>query len=211
MADFNHNSWPDIPQSHFEKPAIIKTAESLWIWTQTWKVVIDTKNWVATILIRGETKKETQELSESFKKEFIEKLKKLPDYKWSKVEEAIEKWTIEIKKIPNRNGYAIYESKIWNLVYITYLDGRSYINVDKYRYMEMLSDFFLWWYIRIQYWKIELDKKTWLWILYKKDWKEVPIFSDEYTTATLNATNEMFDFIDWIREEAKKRWIKEKD
>lgn len=210
MADFQLPKWPDNYQNHQERP-IIKTAESLWVSPQMWEVVYKTQKWVAAIFVKWEAKKETGELNEVLKKEFIEKLKKLPDYQGSKVQEAIEKWTIEIKKIPNRNWYAIYESKTWNLVYLTYIDWRNYLNVDKYRYIEMLSDFFLWWYIRIWYWKIELDKKTWLWRLYKKDWKEVPVFSDEYATATLNATNEMFDFMDWIREEARKRWIKEKD
>lgn len=142
MADFQTQKWPDNFPNHQERPAIIKTAESLWVWPQTWKAVLDTKKWVASILVKAETKKETGELNDNFKKEFIEKLKQLPDYKWSKVQEAIEKWTIEIKKIPDRNGYAIYESKTWNLVYLTYLDWRSYLNIDRFRYVEMLSDFF---------------------------------------------------------------------
>lgn len=182
-----------------DKPAIIKTAESLWVSPKTWTLVFDTKNWVTTILIKGETKKETGELNESFKKWFIEKLKQLPDYKWSKVQEAIEKWTIEIKKIPSRDIYAIYESKTWNLIYLTELDWSRYTNIDFFRTREMLSDFFKAWYIRKWYWKIELDPKNWLWKLYKKDWKEVNIFSDEYATATLNAINEMLDAIRYFR------------
>ncbi len=204
----NHNWWTDI-QNYERPPAIIKTAESLWISPKTWNLVFDTRNWVATILIKGKTKKETDELNESLKKEFIQKLKQLPDYKWSKVQEAIEKWTIEIKKIPNRNWYAIYESKTWNLVYLTKLDWSWYSNVDYFRTSEFMWDLFQAWYIRKWYWKIELDPKTWLWKLYKKDWKEVPIFSGEYATATLNAINEMMDLTyemkDYIEEIKKKR------
>ena len=201
------------PKSHYERSwsDIIEK----WLSTPIWTIVFDSEKRVAIILASADTWNQLNSLRSELewkeKIDFIEKLKQLPDYKWSKVESAVERWTIEVKKIPNRNCYAIYEGKTWNLIYLTYLDWRNYLNVDKYRYIEMLSDFFLWWYIRIWYWKIELDKKTWLWRLYKKDWKEVPIFSDEYATATLNATNEMFDFMDWIREEARKRWIKEKD
>lgn len=204
MADFQAPKWPDSFQQH-EKPAIIKTAESLWVWPKTWKAIFDTKKWVANILIAGETKKETGELNEAFKKSFIEKLKKLPDYQWSKVQEAIEKWTIEIKKIPNRNWYAIYESKTWNLVYITKLDWATYTNVDYFRQKEYYEDWIIAWYIRQWYWKIELNQKTWLWELYKKNWEKIPIFSDEYTIATLNAINTMWEIDDFFENEIKKR------
>ena len=200
----NHNSWTDI-QNYERPPAIIKTAESLWVSPKTWNLVFDTRNWVATILIKWETKKETGELNESLKKEFIQKLKQLPDYKWSKVQEAIEKWTIEIKKIPNRDIYAVYENKAWNLVYLTELDWSRYTNIDYFRTREMLEDFFQAWYLRKWYWKIELDTKTWLWKLYKKDWKEVPIFSDEYATATLNAINEMWHAVEYFRKLIKQK------
>lgn len=200
----NHNSWTDI-QNYERPPAIIKTAESLWISPKTWNLVFDTRNWVATILIKWETKKETGELNESLKKEFIQKLKQLPDYKWSKVQEAIEKWTIEIKKIPNRNWYAIYESKTWNLVYLTKLDGATYTNVDYFRQKEYYEDWLIAWYIRQWYWKIELNQKTWLWELYKKNWEKIHIFSDEYATATLNAINTMWEIDDFFENEIKKR------
>ncbi len=205
MADIPSNTWPENKWLQ-EIVAYVKTAESLWVCKETWKVVYDTKNCIATIFIKWKTKTETFQLSEDFRKAFIQKLKQLPDYNWSKVQEAIEKWTIEIKKIPNRKWYAIYESKTWNLVYITRLDGATYTNIDKYRTREMLSDFFEAWYLRKWYWKIELDPKTWLWKLYKKDWKEVPIFSDEYATATLNAINTMWEAVDYFD-----KLIKEKE
>ncbi len=205
MADLNSNSWPDIHQYQIEKPSIVRTAESLWVLPQTWKAVFDTKKWVATILVKWDTKKETSELNDNFKKEFIEKLKKLPNYQWGKVQEAIEKWTIEIKRIPNREIYAIYESKTWNIIYLTLLNWEQYTNVFHFRDKELLWDAIKWWFVRQWYKWIELDPKTWLRKLFKKDWKEVPIFSDEYVTATLNAVNYMRDFIKEIREEAEKR------
>lgn len=200
----NHNSWTDI-QNYERPPAIIKTAESLWVSPKTWNLVFDTRNWVATILIKGETKKETVELNESLKKEFIQKLKQLPNYQWSKVQEAIEKWTIEIKKIPNRDIYAIYESKTWNLIYLTLLNGEQYNNVHHFRDKDLLWDMIYWWFIKQWYKWIKLDTKTWLRRLYKENWKEVPIFSDEYATATLNAINYLRQSVRDFEEEYEKR------
>lgn len=65
------------------------------------------KKWVAIIFIKWEIKKETGELNETFKKEFIQKLKKLPDYNGSKVQEAIEKWTLKIFNISWKDNFAI--------------------------------------------------------------------------------------------------------
>lgn len=177
---------------------------------EVWGVVIEVKDWVTTVIkkaeISWETRTETNELNEQLKQELIQKLKELPDYEWSKVQEAIEKWTIEIKKIPWREWYAIYESKIWNLVYITKLDWEWYMNIDHFRTVEMLSDIFKAWYIRQWYSNIKLE--NWLRKLYNKEWKEINIFSDEYSTVTLNAINLVLDFSDYILEEAEKRWIK---
>ena len=102
MADLNSTS-PNIyhqienneSKTHYEKrldsfPIISKNS---------WNIVIYTEKKIATILLPAETKQQTEALSEDFKQEFIEKLKKLPDFEWSKVQEAIEKWTIEIKKM----------------------------------------------------------------------------------------------------------------
>lgn len=204
MANFQAPKWPDNYQNHIDRPAIIRTAENLWVWPQMWKVVYDTKNWVATIFVKWEAKKEASELSEDFRKAFIQKLKQLPDYNWSKVQEAIEKWTIEIRKIPNRNWYAIYESKTWNLVYLTRIDWSQYENVDKFRNKDLFWAMIIWWFVR-QWLKIELDKQTWLWRLYKKDWEEVPIFSDEYSVFTLNSLNFMRSELRWWEEKSKEK------
>ena len=174
---------------------------------EIWGVVIEVKNWVAKVLkkweISWETKKETSELNEQLKKELIEKFKLLPDYEWSKVQEAIEKWTIEIKKIPWRDWYAIYESKIWNLVYLVRLDSTRYLNVDYFRTKPWYEDWLKTWYLREWYSKILYE--NWLWKLYDKKWKEIPMFSDEYSTATLNAVNTMIDIAHAIMEEVEKR------
>ncbi len=199
MADLNSTS-PDIyhqvnnneTPTHYERrlDSFPNVSE------KTWKIIIDTENNIATILVSSETKQQTEALSEDFKQEFIEKLKKLPDFEWSKVQEAIEKQTIEIKKIPDRNWYAIYESKIWNLVYITKLDWTRYTNVDYFRDTPWYEDSLQAWYIREWYSKITLE--NWLWKLYNKNWKEILIYSDEYMVATLNAVNIMWDVADYI-------------
>lgn len=137
------------------------------------------------------------------KEQFITKLQELPDYEWSKVKEAIEKQTIEIKKIPWRDGYAVYESKVWNLVFITRLDWTWYTNVDYFRQRPFYEDWIKSWYLRQWYWKIELI--NWLWKLYNKDWKEVHMYSDEYMVATLNAINTMWDVKYALDKEIKRR------
>jgi hypothetical protein len=91
------------------------------------------------------------------------------------------------------------------LVYITKLDGTTYTNVDYFRQKEYYEDWLIAWYIRQWYWKIELNQKTWLWELYKKNWEKIPIFSDEYTIATLNAINTMWEIDDFFENEIKKR------
>lgn len=174
---------------------------------ETWKTVIDTQNKVATIIIAPEIKQNSKdwiaELKENFRETFIAKLKQLPDYEWSKVQEAVENETVEIEKIPWRDWYAIYESKDWNLVYITKLDWSRYTNVDYFRTRPWYEDALMGGYIRKWYWKIK--NEDWLWKLFDKEWKEIPIYSGEYMIATLNAINEMWEFAKGIVEEANKR------
>lgn len=175
-------------------------------------VIIDVKDKNITIITNPEkysqlqnTKQQTEALSENLKQEFIEKLKKLPDFEWSKVQKAIEKQTIEIKKIPDRKAYVIYENKKWNLIYITELDWKPYTNIDYFREKPFFEDWIKSWYLRQWYSKIEIS--DWLWKLFSKDWKEIPIFSDEYSTATLNAVNTMWDVYYALKNEIKRRWI----
>ena len=101
MAEWLPPKWPDNYQK-YEVPAIIRTAESLWICKDTWKVVYDTKTCIATIFVKWDTREQTAQLNETFKKAFIQKLQELPNYQWGKIQEAIDNWTIEIKKIPNK-------------------------------------------------------------------------------------------------------------
>lgn len=206
------HKWPDLTH---ERPALIRTAEGInsrveMVHPKLWRVIIDTSKWANVVLTLVSTNEQLKSLDWTLnwveKSKFIEKLKQLPDYKWSKVEEAIEKWTIEIKKIPNREWYAIYESKTWNLIYITRLDWARYTNVDYFRTREVYWDLLETWYIRQWYSKIEFNKQSDLWILYDKNWKEIPIFSNEYSTATLNAVNFMWEGIEYFN-----KLIKEKE
>lgn len=142
-------------------------------------------------------------------KDFIVKLKQLPDYNWSKVKEAIEAWTIEIKKIPWRDWYAIYDSKVWNLVYITRLDWTEYENIDNFRNKDFFWAMIIWGFIR-QWYKIEQNQG--LWKLYNKNWEEIPIYSDKYMIITLNAINFMrSELREWDKEYSKRFKEKKED
>lgn len=218
------STWPDnyvelnqqqIP-SHYEQKVGPEYGKLSF---EIWGVVFDMKKNLVTILnspeIKEDPKREINELKSEIswelvweeKEQFITKLQELPDYDWSKVQEAIEKQTIEIRKIPWRDGYAVYESKVWNLVYITELDWTWYSNVDYFRTREFMWDLLQAGYLRNWYSKIELNE--WLWKLFDKEWKEVSIYSDEYMIATLNAINEMWDLwdemMDYIEEIKKER------
>lgn len=189
---------------------------------EIWGVVFDMKNNILTILNSPEVKenpqKEIQELKSEVgweliweaKEQFIQKLQDLPDYEWSKVKEAVEKQTIEIKKIPGRDVYALYESSEWNLVYITNLDWSWYTNVDYFREKPFFEDGIVSWYKKQWYKEVIFNKKTWLWQLYNNKWEDIHIYSDEYMTATLNAINTMWKIDIELRKEAQKRGIKQK-
>lgn len=209
MAEISSNTWPENyveVRPQVEQVQVVEKAQDVCL--PVWISIIETCGRVNYLIDLSKIQSEKAQLKEEIefnKPEFIEKLKQLPDYEGSKVKEAIEKGTIEIKKIPWRDGYAIYESKTWNLVYLTRLDGTRYTNVDYFRTRPWYEDWLVSWYIRKWYWKIELDKETWLWRLYQKDGKKVPIFSDEYATATLNAINVMWDIAEMVMNEAEKR------
>jgi len=209
MADFNSTS-PDIYHqvnnnetlTHYERrlDSFPNVSE------KTWKVIIDTEKNVATILVPSETKQETKAISEDFKLKFIEKLKKLPDYEWSKVQEAIEKQTIEIKKIPWRDLFAIYESKIWNLIYITNIEWKKYFNINRVR------QWVLRWWLKIWYQKlswIEEKIENWIYNLYKWNQK-IDISSDEYLSIILKSVDMIIQFEKDLGEEIERReklWI----
>ncbi len=212
MADVP-STWPDNYVELIDQQTPSHIEQKVWpeygkLNFEVWGVIFDMKNNILTILnspeIKENPKNEIQELKSEVsweliweaKEQFIQKLQELPDYEWSKVQEAIEKQTIEIKKIPWRDGFAVYESKVWNLVYLTRLDSTRYTNVDYFRVTPWYEDALQAWYLRKWYSKIELN--NWLWELYNKDWKKIEIYSDEYMVATLNAINEMWDVADYI-------------
>lgn len=197
MWEFSADIPKNISEQKLNPPAITEIADFSSLYPKE----------VQEILWKVETKNEIKQLNETFKQEFIEKLKKLPDYKWSKVQEAIEKGTIEIKKIPWRNWYAIYESKVWNLVYITKLDWTKHTNIDKYRTYDFLSNAFAWWYVKYWYSKIQLNPKNWLRELFNKNWEKIDIFSDKYSIATFDAINHMWSIVSEFEEiKSIKEW-----
>ena len=180
MADFNHNSWPDNYQNNIDKPAIIKSAESLWVWPKTWKVIIDTKTWIATILIKWETQKETKELNETLKKQFIEKLKLIKN---QEIKTAIENWTLKAIEIPWRERVAI--SLNWtNIDYILDINWEVIFNLKKFINTEMVWDII----------NINLKDKYWISLenwKYMLKWKSIDI----YNSLLLNWISEWVDIV----------------
>ena len=174
--------------------AIIKTAESLWVSPKTWNLVFDTRNWVATILIKWETKKETGELNESLKKEFIQKLKQLPDYKWSKVQEAIEKWTIKVFIIPWKEKFAISLNWI-NIDYIFNKDWKQYFELINRRNNNIKYAIFQW--ILKDLW-LEEVLVNWVYTL-KKGWKKIDNFSNEHLLSIMSAVDKSLEYANILK------------
>jgi len=135
-----------------------------------------------------DTKQQTEALSEDFKQEFIEKLKKLPDFEWSKIQEVIKNWKLEIIKtkpisfkkqkleiLINESKYALYE-KWWNLLYFVELNWDKYFHVDRVR------EWIAWWTIenRLEsyfWWRQVLE--NWIYNIYIWD-RKIDINSEEY-------------------------------
>jgi len=187
----NHNSWNDI-QNYERPPAIIKTAESLWISPKTWNLVFDTKNWVATILIKGETKKETNELNENFKKEFIEVLKNKT--KNQNILDSIEKWTLKIFNIPWKDKFAISLNGI-NVDYVFNKDWTQYFELFNRRQNNIKYAVFQW--ILKDLW-LEEVLTNWIYIL-KKDWKKLNNFSNEYLLSLMLAIDKSLEYANILR------------
>ena len=224
MADVP-STWPDNYVELIDQQTPSHYEQKVWpeygkLSFEIWGVVFDIKKNLITILDSQEVKEDSKRKREELKSEiswelvweekeqFILKLKELPDYEGSKVKKAVENQTIEIKKIPWRDWYAIYESKVWNLVYITRLDWTQYENIDKFRNKDLFWAMIIWGFVR-QWFKIEKDVD--IWRLYNKDWTEIPIYSDEYSTASLNAVNLMRSELRWWEKEDNRRlnWKKE--
>ena len=159
---------------------------------KVWEVVIEVKNWMATVFKKGEikweTQKETGELNEEFKKQFVKKLKQLPDYEGSKLKEVVESWKLEIVKTEpisfkkqklelqiRDSKYALYE-EWWNLLYFVELNWEKYFHVDRVRKwiawwtIENILDLYFWW-------KQVLE--NWIYNIYIWD-KKININSEEY-------------------------------
>jgi len=191
MADFNSTS-PDIYHqvnnnetlTHYERrlDSFPNVSE------KTWKIIIDTEKNIATILVSSETKQQTETLSEDFKLKFIDKLKKLPDYEGSRLQEVVEKWELEIVKTKpisftkqklkleiKNSKYALYE-KWWNVLYFVELNWDKYFHVDRVR------KWIAWWTIEnwlelFFWWRQVLE--NWIYNIYIWD-RKIDIHSEEY-------------------------------
>jgi len=197
-----------LQQDKINNPPIEQKLEKIpQISEKVWGVVFDVKNWVAKIIISWETKNKTNELNEQLKQELIEKLKKLPDYEWSKVQESIEKWTIEIKKIPWKELLAIYEKQEGNIIYLIKTNWEKYFNLDRVR-KSVLRWILEIWYKKISW--VEEKLENWIYNLYKWNIK-IDISSDEYLLIILKSVDMTLNFEKDLDEEIKRReklWIK---
>ncbi len=188
------STWPD----NYVEPINQQTPSHYeqFVWPEygklnfkVWDVVFDMKKNILTILnspeVKQNTKAEIQELNEELKQEFIEKLKKLPEYEWSRLQEVIEKWELEIIKTEPVSfkkqkleievwdtKYALYE-KWWNLLYFVELNWEKYFNVDWVRkwvagwWIESWIEIYFWWkqvlenwIYNIYIWNRKLDLKS---------------------------------------------------
>lgn len=208
MAEISSNTWPENYvelRPKVEQVQVVEKARDVCL--PVWVSIIETCGKVNYLIDLSKIQLEKAQLKEEIefnKPEFIEKLKQLPDYEGSKVKEAIEKGTIEIKKIHWRDAFAIYESQTWNIIYITGLKWEQYINLDHFRNKDFFWDALKGGFISQWYKWIVYDEATGLWRLYNKEGAEVLTFSDEYSVATLNSVNYLFDAMDFIEEQAKK-------
>ena len=183
MADWLPPKWPD----YYQKPAIKKTAESLWlaekplISPEIWKVVIDTKTWVATIFLNWKTKEKTDKLNDTLKKDFIETLKQKTKNK--DILDAIKNETLQIFNIPWKDKFAISLNGA-NLDYIFNKDWTEYFDYKWRRDDPIRYSAFRWitW----------IEEKVIWWINYiVVDWKNYKVFTPEY----YNILIEKIDFL----------------
>ena len=198
MADFNSTS-PELyhqvnhneTTSHYERRLDSFPSVS----EKTWRVIIDTENNVATILVSNETKKETNELNESLKQDFIKRLKTKTTRE--DVREAIERWNLKTIEIPWKERIAL--SLNWvDIDYISNLDWEIIFNLKKFKNTEMVWDM------------ININLKDKYWILFENwkyflNWKEISIYND----ILLNWISEWVDIVlnieKLLKEELEKR------
>lgn len=182
----NHNETP----SHYERRLDSFPAVS----EKTWKVIIDTENNVATILVSGETKKETNELNEDLKQSFIKKLKETTTNE--DIKDAIEKQTLKVVEIPWKEKIAI--SLNWNNIdYIYSLNWTEYFDF-KWRRDDMIRYSAYRWVIKRYY--VE-NNENWTYYLSKWD-KKLNSFSKEW----LNEYLWIAEHINWLNEWLEEVW-----
>lgn len=224
MADIP-STWPDnyvelIEQqtpSHYEK---ILGKDYPVLSQKIWGVVFDMKKNIITILdspeVKQDPKREINELNEEIIEQLIQNLKNLPDYEWSRLQEVVENWELEIVKTKpvsfqkqkfeiqvNESKYALYE-KWWNLLYFVELNWDKYFNVDWVRkwvarwWIESWIELFFWW-------KQVLEE--WVYNIYIWD-RKVDINSEEYREILLICWAEQILLLKELKElyKQKKGW-----
>lgn len=175
---------PDIPREKIKPPVIEEKVDINDFYSpEVQEILLKVEGWVNHIVSWNETKKDIKELNNEYEWKFIEKLKKLPDYKESKVQKAIEQKTLKVKKVPWRNLYSLYEKEWWNLIYFINLDWSKYSNISYIR--EYWN-----WYWTIQEWyklKYNAIEKIENWIYYLYIWnRKINPNSDEYLKIILS-------------------------
>ncbi len=212
-VDLPTDYWNNNPHYHIERTwnDIDKSLS-----TPIWRVCVDIRNCVAVVLTSADTWSQLSELRWDLewdeRKQFIEKLKQLPDYEWSQLQKAINWWKLQITKTQPTNyvnwwlelnvwsKYALYE-KWWNLLYIVWLNWEKYFNVDKVRkwvawwWLEAWIEVYFWW---------KQDLENWIYNIYIK-WRKVEIGSEEYNRIMLISCEDMLQFARDLREEIKRR------
>lgn len=157
---------------------------------------------------------EIDKLSEEIK--FLEKLKKLPDYEWSRLKEVIENWKLEIIKTKpvyfkkqkleiqiKDNKYALYE-RWWNLLYFVNLNWEKYFNVDRVRHW--LTGWWLEsWIEMLFWWKQVLE--NWIYNIYIWN-KKLDINSEEYIKIMLICCQDELNFAKDLKKEYERRFNK---
>lgn len=190
--------------------------------TPIWRVCVDIKNCVAVVLTSADTWNQLSELRWDLewdeRKQFIEKLKQLPDYEWSQLQKAVNWWKLQITKTQPTNyinwwlelnvwsKYALYE-KWWNLLYIVWLNWEKYFNVDRVRHW--VTNAFLETGLELNNARQKLE--NWLFNLYIWN-RKVEFWWEEYNNLMLIASELSLrisqEIKDGFEKIEKEEWIK---
>ncbi len=197
MADIE-STWPDNyvelnqlqTPSHYER----KLDSFSTVWEKTWRVIIDTENNVATILVSGETKQETNELNEILNKTIIQKLVNTNN---QEIIASIENWSLKTIEIPWKERLAI--SLNWtDIDYISKYNWEIIFNLKKFKGTEMVWDMI----------NVNLKDKYWVvfesWSYYQ-EWKKISIYNETLLNWISEWVDIVLNFEKLLKEELEKR------